>query len=408
MTVFNDLMSMLSLALNEKNLSEKEIKDRLDELNNGGLDWEKLAVLAKENSVIGILYEILKGYDKIPEAVMKTVDYYSKKLCRRNYKFLVIFEKVKAAFEKAGIQFCIMKGFAAAQDFPVPDVRKLSDLDILLPDPEALPKAKQVLEAIGFTTQEEQYANHHLCMREPGGKLIEIHNMLAEPFDDAKVNAYLEKLVPECRNHIVVKEIMDVDIPVLTDAYHAFELLMHMLQHFLLAGFGIKMLCDWVVLWNRGLSEEDRKQYMELVEKSRVKGFSDAITRVCIRYLGLKRDNVLWMGLYDGKLSREELDAETEEFTADLFEAGEFGKVKGRMVALRGNGLFDYVREFHHQMHINFPKAGKCFLLWPVLWVITLVRFLRNNKKVRDVSSRELFDNAKKRGRLVKKLHIFE
>ena len=56
MTVFNDLMSMLSLALNEKNLSEKEIKDRLDELNNGGLDWEKLAVLAKENSVIGMIY----------------------------------------------------------------------------------------------------------------------------------------------------------------------------------------------------------------------------------------------------------------------------------------------------------------------------------------------------------------
>ena len=408
MTVFNDLMSMLSLALNEKDLSEKEIKDRLDELNNGGLDWEKLAELAKENSVIGILYDILEGYDKIPEAVMKTVSFYSRKLCRRNYKFLVIYEKVKEAFERAGIQFCIMKGFAAAQDYPVPDVRKLSDLDILLPDPEALPRAKQVLEEIGFTTQEEQYANHHLCMREPGGKLIEIHNMLAEPFDDAKVNAYLEKLVPECRKHIVVKEIMDVDIPVLTDAYHAFELLMHMLQHFLLAGFGIKMLCDWVVLWNRGLSEEDRKQYMELVEKSRVKGFSDAITRVCIRYLGLKRDNVLWMGLYDGKLSREELDAEREEFTADLFEAGEFGKVKGRMVALRGSGPFDYIREFHHQMHINFPKAGKCFLLWPVLWVITLVRFLRNNKKVRSVSSRELFDNAKKRGRLVKKLHRFE
>ena len=408
MTVFNDLMSMLSLALNEKNLSEKEIKDRLDELNNGGLDWEKLTVLAKENSVIGILYDILEGYDKIPDNVMKTVSFYSKKLCRRNYKFLVIFEKVKEAFEKAGLQFCILKGFAAAQDYPVPDVRKLSDLDILLTDPEALPKAKQVLEAIGFTTQEEQYANHHLCMREPGGKLIEIHTMFAEPFDDAKTNAFLEKLVPECSKHIVVKEIMDVDIPVLTDAYHAFELLMHMLQHFLLAGFGVKILFDWVVLWNRGLSEEDRKQYMELTERGRVKGFSDAITRVCVRYLGLKRDNVLWMGLYDGKLSREELDAETEEFAADLFEAGEFGKVKGRMVALRGNGPFAYVREFHHQMHINFPKAGKCFLLWPVLWMITLVRFLRNNKKVRDVSSRELFDNAKKRGRLVKKLHIFE
>lgn len=408
MTVFNDLMTLLGLALNKPDLSQEYINDRLNELDDNGLEWEKLAVLAKENSVIGILYDIFEGYDRIPADVMKAVSFYSKKLCRRNYKFLVIYTKVKEVLEKAGIQFCILKGFAAAQDYPVPDVRKLSDLDILLPDPEALPRAKEVLEAIGFITQEEQHANHHLCMREPGGKLIEIHTMLAEPFDDAKTNAYLEKLVPECRKHIEVKKIMDVEIPVLSDAYHAFELLMHMLQHFLLAGFGVKMLCDWVVLWNRGLSEEERGQYLELVETSRVKGFSDAITRVCVRYLGLKRDNVLWMGLYDGKKTRDELDADTEEFAADLFEAGEFGKVKGRMVALRGNGPFDYIREFHHQMHINFPKAGKCFLLWPVLWVITLVRFLRNNKKVRDVSSRELFENAKKRGKLVKKLHIFE
>ena len=89
-------------------------------------------------------------------------------------------------------------------------------------------------------------------------------------------------------------------------------------------------------------------------------------------------------------------------------EAEEFGKSKGRMVALSGNGLFDYVREFHHQMHLNFPKAGKVFLFWPVLWTITLVRFLRNNRKVRSVSSKELLQNAGKRAKRVKGLHLFE
>ena len=408
MTVFNDLMKLLSLALNVQNHSKQDITDKLNELNNSGTEWEYLAALAKKNAVAGLLYEILDGYEGIPKEAMSIISRSAGKMCQLNYRFLVIYMKIKEVFIKEGIEFCILKGFAAAADYPVPDVRKLSDLDILLFNPDDLVKAKEALLKKGFKTEAEQHSLHHLCMREPEGKLVEMHTMFAEPFDDVKTNTLLIKLVPECRNQIRNKKIMDVDIPVLTDAYHAFELLMHMLQHFLLAGFGVRMLCDWVVLWNRGLDEKNRNEYMELVQKARVKGFSDAITRVCIKYLGLKRDNVLWMGLFDGSESREELDAETDELAADLFEAGEFGKTKGRMVALRGNGPFDYIREFHHQMHINFPKAGKCFLLWPVLWVITLVRFLRNNKKVRSVSSRELFDNAKKRGRLVKKLRIFK
>ena len=111
---------------------------------------------------------------------------------------------------------------------------------------------------------------------------------------------------------------------------------------------------------------------------------------------------------FDNGRTREELEKETEIFMEELMDAEEFGKAKNRMVALRGNGLFDYVREFHHQMHLNFPKAGKVFLFWPVLWTITLVRFLRNNKKVRSVSSKELFESAGKRGKIVKGMKLFQ
>ena len=95
------------------------------------------------------------------------------------------------------------------------------------------------------------------------------------------------------------------------DAYHAYELLLHMLQHFLRAGFGVKLLCDWVVLWNRGLNEEERQQYLKMVNDSGIKGFSDMITICCIKYLGLKRESVMWMSPFEKGKNREEQEEET-------------------------------------------------------------------------------------------------
>ena len=78
------------------------------------------------------------------------------------------------------------------------------------------------------------------------------------------------------------------------------------------------------------------------------------------------------------------------------------------MVAIHGGGLFGYVRAFHHQMHLNYPKAGRCVLCWPVLWVLTLLRFLRNNYKLRGTTVRQVLKSAGKRGKIVEKMHLFE
>ena len=64
--------------------------------------------------------------------------------------------------------------------------------------------------------------------------------------------------------------------------------------------------------------------------------------------------------------------------------------------------------EFHHQMHLNFPRADKCFLLFPVLWVVTLVRFLRNNRRVREVSLAQVLRTADRRSRQMELLGLFQ
>ena len=63
-----------------------------------------------------------------------------------------------------------------------------------------------------------------------------------------------------------------------------------------------------------------------------------------------------------------------------------------------------YIKEFHHQMHINYPKAGRVILFWPVLWVATLLRFLKNNRKFNRAPVFEIMKKAGNRGKLVKRL----
>ncbi len=225
--------------------------------------------------------------------------------------------------------------------------------------------------------------------------------MLAEPFDNIRFNQYLQEKIPACRENTVQADVMGVTLPILAPAYHAYELLLHMLQHFLRSGFGLKLLCDWVVFWNRESDSKQREEYLALVRESGLKGFSDMVTLLCCEYLGLPKDRVEWMklvGKYDVK-----------GFLEEILEAEEFGKsASDRMVALRGNGLFDYIREFHHQMHLNFPKGGNCLLLWPVLWAITLIRFLRNNRKIRKTSAAAILRKAGQRGRLMKQMRLWK
>ena len=78
------------------------------------------------------------------------------------------------------------------------------------------------------------------------------------------------------------------------------------------------------------------------------------------------------------------------------------------MVMMRGNKLADYIREFHHQMRISFPKAGKVFIIWPGLWIITFTRFIFNNHKIRNVSTGSILKKAGQRSRVMKQIRLWK
>lgn len=367
-------------------------------------DYESLLAMARKHSVLSLMYDKVVSSKGLPEHIKKDIEAVSVRTVRQSYRLAFLSKALVDLFNENGIDALVLKGCCIAAYYPVPELRKSGDVDLLI-NPDDLKLACKLLETNGFVVNEEQHANHHIGFQSPDQIEVELHTMLTEPFDNVGINKYLEKMVGKITELRVEKDVMGISVPTLKEGYFVYQLLLHMLQHFLRSGFGLKLLSDWVVFWNHQISEETKSDYISLVSESGLKGFSDMVTAVCIYTLGLRKEQVSFM--FKGENIPTEEKA--EQFIYEILEAGEFGKSsKDRMVVMRGTGFFDYFREFHHQMRLNFPRAGKVFVLWPILWFITLVRFLVNNRKIRNISTSAIFKKAHARSKLMEDIKLFE
>ena len=378
------LLSLLSRALKGK-------KGHIPDLP------EDIEFLAAGQGVLPLLYDVVSPpeYSSMARATMQCV--------QQSYHLLVASRKYAALLQKGGCVVAVLKGASVAAVYPVPEYRKSGDLDILLLYRQDFERADAILRSAGAIVQENQHANHHISYDLPDGFTLELHLSLVEDFDDQGANrllAIIQEQMPITRQHV-----LGVDLPVLEDGEQALSLLLHMLHHYLREGFGLKLLCDWVCFWQKGIAEPQRKRYLDHISRLGLEGFSEMITDVCCRYLGMPREPVSDLLPED----TEERAVFCESFLREVFDGGEFGNNSpDRMVVLRGTGILDFTREFHHQMHLTFPRAGRCPLLWPGLWVYTLARFLHNNRRYRNTSFSRVLRSARERSRLSSSLRLFK
>jgi hypothetical protein len=370
------------------------------------VDWNLLLKLSGRHGVSSLLYDGLLTNHRLPAQYRAA---YEKKCCQtvlQSYRLLFLSRAVIEKLREKDIPALVLKGAGVAGLYPVSELRKSGDVDILLLKPEQIEQACDALKEAGFVQDEVQNSHHHIAMHSPARIEVEIHTMLADPFDDKHTNRRMQENMNAASVHAKWVDVMGVPLPVLPDGEQAYALLLHMLQHYLRSGFGLKLLCDWTVFWNRPHDKDTERRYLELIQESGLEGFSDMTTAVCVRYLGLRQEQVAFLS--EGKERKLPTVQDAEGFLEEILDAGEFGKSqKDRMVSLRGTGLFAYAREFHHQMQLNYPKAGGFVMLWPALWLMTLARFLRNNRTIRHISAGTLLKKAGQRSRLTEKMALF-
>ncbi len=392
----HELADILAHALHQQPLALSEKMDTQEE--NG------ILALARAHAVAPLIYETWSGampHTDITEALRQEAC----QLVRHSYRLLFYTKYLVGLLEAEGLCTAVLKGAATAQYYPQPELRKSGDVDLLLFSAEDCARAADCLSRNGFLPHGAPHL-HHTAMIGAEGIEVELHSLLTEPFEDAAVNQKLRKLQTDMEQTVQRQDCMGVSLPVLCGAEHGISLLLHLLQHFLTAGFGIRLLCDWVVFWEKQPRAE-AERCMEFSQSIGIARFAAAVTALCVQTLGMQAQAAepFLRNADAGLLEKDYL----EHFFTDIMDSEEFGtRTEGRMVALQERSIRGYARTFHHQMRLNYPRAGRYVPLYPLLWLLTLLRFLYNNRTLRRTSLRSILKSAGARAALTERLELFD
>lgn len=363
--------------------------------------------LAKQHNVSLFVYDALCQCD-IDDPLLQETTFQREMLfeCYHNYDMLFFAKKILALLEEHSVSYCLLKGVSLLANYPKPECRNASDIDILVSDPKEYMRTRDLLLSYGFCVANGTTDHHEELLYYENDKtyLLELHNKLINNSGnvrDETIKALFKQTIP-------VKKKLSfaaLSYQCLNAEQNLLYLLLHMLQHFTSLGFGAKLLCDWTVFLEHHAHEIDFMAFQTMLEDLGLVPFCEVMTELCIRYLGLPREILeknhctFLAASIDPALLQRVLD--------DIHTAGEFGKENHtRVLIAHQNNFSSTIAQGHRQMKIYFPKLSHCFLFWPVLWSITLYRFLCNNRRLRKINTKTILENTRQRQELFKALSL--
>lgn len=365
-------------------------------------DTNALLQLARTQSTLPFLLPYIKENNTRNRLKHET------KLMMLNYYQTEQFtRRIADLFDAHKIDYILLKGISLAAFYPVPEYRKLGDVDIYINDKEIFDRAENLLLSNGYT-KDDEISDHHqgyLYKIPQTGRtmLLELHYRIVGVYQYAPANKIVDTVFATNAFTPVMQKVNDRSYPVLPPTEYTFYMLHHMLKHYLYSGFGIRLLCDFTFYLEHNYTDIDFAKIHRWCEESKILHLYEIILETCQIYLGLPQT-------IDSKIHYNHEDCQT--FIEQLLSDGDVNNSNGQ--ALVGSGSYDkvnlltYFKEGHIQMHVRFPKLGKCPLLWPILWLITLICFLYNNHAVRNTTLAETLQNFKKDNQKSKLLKIFD
>lgn len=361
--------------------------------------------LARRSSVTSLLYPIIDYVDDEKKGAIQSM---AEQSVNRFYKMSYIARYLQKILMDNGIISILLKGPATAAYYPVPEYRAFGDIDLLLYDPNDYDKADKLFGEQGIRRTATQDSHHHTSYLYDN-VCIELHRKVVREFAQKKVNERIDSIFTLEERNICRKKILGCEYTVLKPELELLYMTLHMIEHLCNAGFGIKLLCDYVAALNGNSEEDTVSQYRGYIDMLGLNTFVLHMSDICVAYLGLSEPVYKQL---TGKSANTELilnDHTVDELLNEIFDTGLFGSDNSsRIVALNENGIIGLIKEFHHQTKENFPKASKCPLTWPGLWIATFVIFVRNNKKIRGIGMLDVIREADRRGQIIGKMNLWK
>ena len=358
--------------------------------------------LAQTQSSLPFLLPYIKD-----SSLLANIKYQTKLMMLNYYQIEQFTRRIADLFDANNISYILLKGISLAAFYPVPEYRQLGDVDIYINDKEMFNRANALLLANGYT-KDDEISDHHqgyLYKVPQTGRtmILELHYRIVGLYQYAPVNKIVDDVFAANTFSPAMQTVNDRNYPVLPPTEYTFYMIHHMLKHYLYSGFGIRLLCDFTFFLGHNYTAIDFAKIHTWCKESKILHLYEIILETCRIYLGLPET-------IDSKIHYNKNDCKA--FITQLLEDGDVSQNNGS--ALVGSGSYEkinfltYFKEGHLQMHVRFPKLGKCLLLWPILWLITLVCFLYNNRTIRNMSLAQTLRSFKQDNQKSKLLRIFD
>ena len=288
------------------------------------------------------------------------------------YDAIVNYDMQKAVIDELGelltankVDHIFFKGSQLKEYFPVPELRLMSDIDVLirLADRE---KVKTLFTANGFELTEDNgpVYNYH-----KGDVLVECHTKIVSgKVGNADAENYFENAV----NHAK----FDGFCGELEPEYNLLYLLTHIAHHFWFYGAGVKMILDLAVFIKHFSPDID--SVVNKADELNLKLFSQIIFSICYDWFGVGKK-------YDVKTD------DTKEF---LLGFGAFGNInRNKAAVVRRKAIEDgHNSGFMTKLALLFPSYkkmknipyikfidGRPYLL-PFCWIYRIIYNFKNKK----------------------------
>lgn len=365
-------------------------------------DSVSLTNLAQAQSSLPFLLPYIKD-----SSLLYNIKHQTKLMMLNYYQIEQFTRRIADLFDANNISYVLLKGISLAAFYPVPEYRKLGDVDIYINDKEMFNRASALLLANGYT-KDDEISDHHqgYLYKIPQTRrtmLLELHYRIVGLYQYAPANKIVDAVFASGAFTPIMQKVNDRSYPVLPPTEYTFYMIHHMLKHYLYSGFGIRLLCDFSFYLECNYTDIDFVKIHTWCEESKILHLYEIILETCRIYLGLPET-------IDSKIHYNKNDCEA--FIIQLLEDGDVSPNNGPTLVGSGSykkiNFLTYFKEGHLQMHVRFPKLGKCPLLWPILWLITLVCFLYNNRTIRNMSLAQTLRSFKQDNQKSKLLRIFD
>ncbi len=133
-------------------------------------DYPALFALADRHCTLPFVLPYFRNTGLYPQILQK-----SKHMMLNYYQIDQFTRRTVSLLEKHGITCFVMKGISLAASYPVPEYRKLGDLDLYINDKDAFHCAEQILHENGYLDEEERASGQTLCIcvsRTTGSRLV--------------------------------------------------------------------------------------------------------------------------------------------------------------------------------------------------------------------------------------------